>query len=161
MEHRIEPYTSAHKQAIITLITGIQQQEFKVAITAGQQPDLQDIVGYYQTGMGNFWVAVVNEQVVGTIALLDIGHARGALRKMFVHADYRGREYGIGQALLNTLLNWARQHHYKEIFLGTTEKFLAAHRFYEKNHFAEVAVGELPNAFPRMAVDVKFYKLAL
>ena len=48
-----------------------------------------------------------------------------------------------------------------EIYLGTTEKFLAAHRFYEKNGFAEVRRDELPSAFPVMAVDSKFYRRVL
>jgi GNAT superfamily N-acetyltransferase len=161
MSFTIQPYTEVYKQAILNLITGIQQQEFNVAITAEEQPDLQDIPGYYQTGHGNFWVAVANDVVVGTIALMDIGHRQGALRKMFVHAGYRGKEHGVGQALLNTLLAWAQQQQLAEIYLGTTEKFLAAHRFYEKNNFKQVAATALPAAFPRMAVDVIFYKLEL
>jgi N-acetylglutamate synthase-like GNAT family acetyltransferase len=95
---------------------------------------------------------------VGTIALLDIGAAQGALRKMFVHKDYRGREHGTGQLLLNTLFNWAKEKEYAELYLGTTAKFLAAHRFYEKNNFIEVTEAELPDSFPRMEVDVKFYR---
>jgi GNAT superfamily N-acetyltransferase len=80
---------------------------------------------------------------------------------MFVHKDYRGKEHGTGQFLLNTLLAWAQQKDYSEIYLGTTAKFLAAHRFYEKNNFKEVEVAELPTQFPRMAVDVKFYRYGL
>jgi N-acetylglutamate synthase-like GNAT family acetyltransferase len=129
-----------------------------VPITAAEQPDLQQIPDFYQKDNGNFWLAITDAGVVGTIALLDIGHQQGALRKMFVHRDYRGKEHGTGQLLLNTLLAWAQQKEYAEIYLGTTEKFLAAHRFYEKNNFKEVIVDELPTQFPRMAVDVKFYR---
>jgi hypothetical protein len=49
----------------------------------------------------------------------------------------------------------------RDIFLGTTGKFLAAHRFYEKNAFTEIDAAELPPAFPRMAVDTKFYRMVL
>jgi predicted N-acetyltransferase YhbS len=45
--------------------------------------------------------------------------------------------------------------------LGTTAKFLAAHRFYEKNGFREIAQTELPASFPVMTVDTKFYRRAL
>jgi RimJ/RimL family protein N-acetyltransferase len=48
-----------------------------------------------------------------------------------------------------------------EIYLGTTAEFLAAHRFYEKNGFKEIAKSQLPPAFPIMAVDTKFYKQQL
>ena len=161
MEIRIEPYTDQYKQQVIDLISPIQQEEFNIPITPEEQPDLQQIPGFYQKDKGNFWLAMADADVVGTIALLDIGNRQGALRKMFVHRDYRGKERGTGQLLLNTLLAWAQQKGYAEIYLGTTEKFLAAHRFYEKNNFSAVDVAELPAQFPRMGVDVKFYKYVI
>lgn len=161
MKIRIEPYTDGYKQQIVDLISTIQREEFNIPITPEEQPDLQQIPGFYQKENGNFWLAITDAGVVGTIALLDIDNHQGALRKMFVHKDYRGKEHGTGQLLLNTLLAWAQQKGYTEIYLGTTAKFLAAHRFYEKNNFKEVEVAELPARFPRMAVDVKFYRYGL
>jgi N-acetylglutamate synthase-like GNAT family acetyltransferase len=158
METRIEAYTDQYKQHVIDLIVPIQQEEFNIPITAADQPDLQQIPAFYQHNNGNFWLAINDGRVVGTISLLDIGNRQGALRKMFVHKDFRGAAHGTGQLLLNKLFNWAKEKDYAEIYLGTTAKFLAAHRFYEKNNFKEVTVAELPASFPRMAVDVKFYR---
>jgi GNAT superfamily N-acetyltransferase len=56
---------------------------------------------------------------------------------------------------------WAGMHGYTDIFLGTTAKFLAAHRFYEKSGFRDVAMDQLPASFPVMKVDTKFYRYAL
>ncbi len=67
----------------------------------------------------------------------------------------------MAEALLRTLLKSAKAGGIEEVFLGTTEKFLAAHRFYEKHGFARVVPRELPADFPRMALDTRFYKLAL
>jgi N-acetylglutamate synthase-like GNAT family acetyltransferase len=161
MEIKIEPYTDPYKQQVIDLILPIQQEEFNIPITAAEQPDLQQIPAFYQKGNGNFWLAITDSGVIGTISLLDIGHRQGALRKMFVHRNYRGKEHGTAQLLLNTLLQWAQQKKFAEIYLGTTAKFLAAHRFYEKNNFKEVSIAELPEQFPRMEVDVKFYRLGV
>ncbi|MFL5747232.1 MAG: GNAT family N-acetyltransferase [Niastella sp.] len=158
MNYSVAVYTDNYKQPIIDLILSIQTEEFNVAITAGDQPDLQDIPGYYQQGAGNFWLAITGNTVIGTIALSDIGNQQGALRKMFVHKDYRGKDYGVAQELLNTLLSWAKEKELQEIFLGTTDQFHAAHRFYEKNHFQRVPVDSLPPDFSRMAVDSIFYK---
>ena len=158
MAIRVEPYTDNYKQQVIDLIVPIQQEEFAIPITPADQPDLQQIPTFYQKDNGNFWLAIADGRVVGTIALLDIGNHQGALRKMFVHKDYRGKMHGTGQLLLNTLFSWAQQTAYTEIYLGTTAKFLAAHRFYEKNEFVEITIPELPARFPRMEVDVKFYK---
>ncbi len=157
----IRPSEAQDTQAIAAVILPIQQLEFGIPITLDAQPDLSNIAQFYQHGSGNFWVAEVDQQIVGTIALLDIGNREAALRKMFVAAPFRGQTLGVAQRLLHTLLDWAAQHQLERIYLGTTAKFLAAHRFYEKNGFIEVAKSGLPATFPVMAVDSRFYKLSL
>ncbi len=156
----IAPFRPEHADGVVSLILPIQQAEFGIPITLQGQPDLLDIPGFYQHGCGNFWVAMDAGMVVGSVALLDIGNGHGALRKMFVAATHRGAGHGVAKALLETLLAWCRAHGVGEIYLGTTEKFLAAHRFYEKNGFRELPRSELPERFPVMAVDSKFYRRA-
>lgn len=157
----IEPYAARHSAGIAALIVPIQQEEFGIPITYEDQPDLKDIDGFYRKGNGEFWVALDGDRVVGSIALLDIGNGQGALRKMFVAASHRGRAHGVAQRLLDGLLEHARTQGMRDIFLGTTAKFLAAHRFYEKNGFTLIEPDDLPQAFPRMAVDTRFYRIAL
>lgn len=153
-------YRPEYQADVIALILPIQTEEFAINISAAQQPDLSDIENFYQQGTGGFWLALVDNRVVGCIGLKDIGNGQAALRKMFVAREYRGRELGIAAALLNTLCAAAREQGVNDIFLGTTASFLAAHRFYEKNGFCEVTVPELPASFPLMAVDSKFYRLS-
>ena len=157
----IEVYTDIHKNDVADLILSIQNAEFGIPITLEAQPDLNAIPQFYQINNGNFWIAKINDEIVGTISLLDIGNRQGALRKMFVRKNYRGKEFGVGQKLLTTLLEWSRHRGIKEIFLGTTEKFIAAQRFYEKNGFTEIKKKELPETFPVMEVDIKFYRLSV
>lgn len=157
---QIVPFSPPHEEAVGALIVGIQRDEFQIPITLVDQPDLQKIPEFYQRGAGNFWVAVAEGEVVGTVALLDLGNHQGALRKMFVHANYRGAAHGVSARLLETLLEWARARGVKEVYLGTTEKFRAAHRFYERNGFQEVPDNQLPSSFPKMAVDTRFYRHA-
>jgi N-acetylglutamate synthase-like GNAT family acetyltransferase len=157
----VTAYEEKYQQGIVDLILSIQQQEFGVHITINDQPDLQSIASFYQNDNGNFWVAVVEEKVVGTIALVDIGNSQVALRKMFVHKDYRGKENGTAQALIDMLFEWVRQKQLQAIFLGTIDTMLAAHRFYQKNGFAEIAKAQLPPSFPVMAVDNRFFVLHL
>lgn len=154
----IRPFVGADRDAVFGVILPIQQQEFGIPVTAADQPDLAAIPDFYQSGKGQFWVAVSDGSVVGTIGLKDIGNDEAALRKMFVAADYRGREHGVAQRLLETLFEHASAQGLRQVILGTTDKFLAAHRFYEKNGFAEIAKADLPAAFPVMAVDSKFYR---
>jgi N-acetylglutamate synthase-like GNAT family acetyltransferase len=153
--HRFE---LAQAAAVCDLVLAIQQQEFGLPVTAAAQPDLLDIPAHYQRGHGDFWVALQAAQVVGCVGLLDIGGRRGALRKMFVAAPFRGSRFGVAQGLLQTLLRSGRDRGVDEVWLGTTEKFQAAHRFYEKHGFARVDRSGLPRAFPVMAVDTRFYR---
>jgi len=157
----VVPFSIEHQAGVVGLILPIQQSEFGIPITLADQPDLGDIPGFYQTGSGNFWVALSGAQVVGTISLLDIGNGRGALRKMFVHSEFRGPRYGVARRLLETLLGWCDKNRIREVYLGTTAKFVAAHRFYEKNGFTEIEKSQLPPEFPVMLVDTKFYARVL
>jgi len=157
----IDIYTDIHKKNVADLILHIQTNEFGIPISLEKQPDLNDIPGFYQTNNGNFWIAKIDNNVIGTISLLDIGNSQGALRKMFVDKNYRGKDFNVGKTLLNTLMDWAKHKGFTEIFLGTTEKFLAAQRFYEKNGFNEIAKQKLPATFPVMEVDVKFYRISV
>ena len=153
----VVPFAPQHAAGVVAVILPIQQREFEIPITLDAQPDLRDIPGFYQRGCGNFWVAVEDGAVVGTLGMLDIGNGQAALRKMFVSATHRGPAHGTAKRLLDTLLDWCHAHAVREIHLGTTAKFLAAHRFYEKSGFREIPRAELPASFPVMVVDTKFY----
>ncbi len=150
-------YQDVHQAQIIDLILTIQQKEFQVPITAADQPDLKIIPDFYQQGGGNFWVTLHDDKVVGTIALIDAGGGVGALRKMFIHKDFRSK-YGIAQQLLDTLLAYAAQHGIHTVCLGTIERLAAARRFYERNGFELILKENLPSQFPIMAVDTLFYQ---
>ncbi|MBJ7927716.1 MULTISPECIES: GNAT family N-acetyltransferase [Bacillus cereus group] len=154
----IIPYESAFQDEVVDLIVHIQQKEYNVPITKEEQPDLLEIETFYQRDYGNFWVATYGGKVVGTVALLDIENQQVALRKMFVKKEFRGKEWGASHKLLQTAISWAENKKLKDIYLGTTVKFLAAHRFYEKNNFKSVSIDELPKSFPVLQVDKKFYR---
>ncbi len=155
------PYAKADEDAVIAHILAIQQGEFAVPVTAEDQPDLRAVADVYQSGTGGFWVAEMEGRIVGTIGLIGFGNGEGALRKMFVAADVRGREQGVAARLLDTLLEHCRAKGIAGITLGTVAKLQAAIRFYEKNGFVPVVPGDLPEGFPRMPVDTHFYRLEL
>jgi N-acetylglutamate synthase-like GNAT family acetyltransferase len=118
---QIVPFDPLHAKEVGSLIVSIQRDEFQIPITLEDQPDLQKIPDFYQQGTGNFWVALAAGKVVGTVALVDLGNHQAALRKMFVHASYRGPKQGVSARLLATLVEWGRARDVKEVYLGTTE----------------------------------------
>jgi N-acetylglutamate synthase-like GNAT family acetyltransferase len=161
MGYRVVEYEDKYQQAVIDLILPIQQKEFNVPVTLHDQPDLQNIPSYYQKNNGNFWIALDNHKVVGTIGIIDFSGDQVALRKMFVRLDYRGKEKGIAQLLLDKLKDWCKQKKVKSIFLGTVDAMHAAHRFYQKNGFTELLKTDLPETFPLVRVDNKFFKCTI
>lgn len=154
----IQPFEDQDTNNIVNLILNIQQNEFQVPITINEQQDLLNIPTFYQQKKGNFWVAKFNDEVVGTIALIDCGDNIGTIRKMFVKKEFRGKEFGIAQRLLNTLEESARTSTIKSLYLGTLERLQAAIRFYERNGFTLIQKQNLPTVFPLMPVDTHFFE---
>ncbi len=158
----IQPYTSQYQEHVTALILHIQQVEYQVPIILADQPDLLSIESVYQSGKGNFWVALTPAgELAGTIALLDTGHPFVTIRKMFVKAEYRGRAWGTASLLYDQLENWAMRQGFESLWLGTFDRLHAALRFYEKKGFHPVEKGQLPEGFPLMAVDNRFFMKAL
>ncbi|MFT4092594.1 MAG: GNAT family N-acetyltransferase [Niabella sp.] len=111
---------------IISLILPIQQIEFNVPVSLESQPDLLDIESHYHATGGNFWGAVLDGRIIGTIALIATGHHTGAIRKMFVQKEYRGKELGVAQQLFATPIDFCKQKDITELYLGTMDMLKAA-----------------------------------
>lgn len=157
----IQEFSPAYQQQVVDLILDIQQNEFHVPITLDDQQDLVAIPTFYQNGKGNFWMALNDGQVIGTIALVSFSDHQAALRKMFVNKNFRGKQFGTAQKLFETLLEWSREKFIYEIYLGTLSHMHAAHSFYRRNGFEEINREELPLDFPLVHVDSMFFKLLL
>jgi len=119
----IVPFAEHHLSGVVDVILPIQRLEFSIPIKLAAQPDLLDIPGFYQKGCGNFWVAVRGSEVVGTIALLDIGNGQVALRKMFVKAQFRGSTQRVAHRLLRVVVDWCKLHNVGEIYLVPLPNF--------------------------------------
>lgn len=161
MSFRIQPFDPSYQSEVIHLIERIQVGEFNIPIEDGQRKELQSISTAFQKDKGNYWVALFNEKVIGTIAVIDIGHRAFELRDVFLDKDYRGAITGFAGKLLDTIVAWSKEHDVHTIYLGTTLAFRAAHRFYEKNGFREIARTEMPSYCQPMDCDEKFYQLDL
>ncbi|PZR25877.1 MAG: GNAT family N-acetyltransferase [Citrobacter freundii] len=163
MEHHFvtRPLTNAHCEQIINVILPIQQIEFGVPITLDGQPDLLDIESNYINPGGGFWGTFDGDQLVGTIGLMNASNGLGVIRKMFVKKEYRGKDLGVAQQLLDILLQYCREHSLPHVCLGTVGQLKAAHRFYEKNGFQPLPAEDLPANFPRMKPDHIFYDIHL
>ena len=64
---KIASFSPEHMADVISVILPIQQSEFEIPITLDAQPDLKNITEYYQHAGDNFWVALDDGKVVGTM----------------------------------------------------------------------------------------------
>ncbi|XP_006818354.1 N-acetyltransferase 8-like [Saccoglossus kowalevskii] len=116
---------------------------FKQCIRKRLASDLKDIKTTYidiDSGSGNFWVAVYDGQIVGTVALfLREFEGRGMqpeLTTMYVHRKYR--RLGIGTKLMNKAVQYANDHQFSCVFLTTGEDNHEARKLYIKTGFVKI-----------------------
>lgn len=159
--YEIQLLENSYCKKILDLILPIQKVEFNLPVTLEGQPDLLDIESNYHETGGGFWGAIQNGELIGTIALISIGHQSGAIRKMFVKKEFRGKERGVAQQLLSTLTAHCNDCGIFQLYLGTVDLLKAAHRFYERNGFQRISKGELPLYFPTMMGENVYYHLQL
>ena len=108
-----------------------------------------------------YWIALINEQVIGTIGIVMVKNEFAILKRMMLKKSFRGKAFGIAQQLLQTALDWCAQNNLNQIYLGTMNQFKAAQIFYEKNGFQRVSETALPNNFLTNPLDSVFYQRKL
>ena len=156
---KIENFAPDEQDEIKAFVLGIQNGEFNLSFEADEQPDLLNIQKFY--GSGGFWVAKVDNSIVGTIGLQKLDEESGALRKMFVRKEYRSSDLKIAQKLFHRLLNTAQKKGFRYILLDTPAIAGAAHRFYEKNGFIRLSKSQVPTHYNYPDRDSRIYKLVL
>ncbi len=156
----IQPFSEIYQKQVENLVLGIQNGEFKLGITAKDQPDLPNIGEFYKNG--KFWIALNEQnQLMGTIGIQPLNQNQAVLRKMFLDKSMRGnKDINLAQRLYETLLDYAKKEDFKELWLDTPPPAHAAHRFYERNGFELMPTESTPKDFKTPAVpNLRIYRL--
>lgn len=146
---KIVPYQAIHKSGIEIMTLKISE-EFKdqiVPIPTNETPVVPD----------QYWVAIHNRAVVGTVGVLVVANDFGVLKKMMLHKEFRGKEAGISKKLLETVIKWCTENKVSKLYLGTMHQFKAAQSFYTKNGFTRISKNELPTNFLQNPLDSVFF----
>ena len=97
--------------------------------------DLRRIKEEYIDNGGEFFVATINDRIIGMGALRKKTDKTAEIKRMRVRPEFQGK--GIGGLILDRLIERAKELGYKELILDTSIKQIAAQRLYESRGFKE------------------------
>jgi molybdopterin-guanine dinucleotide biosynthesis protein A/N-acetylglutamate synthase-like GNAT family acetyltransferase len=149
LEPPIVPFAAEHADGFRSLVSDTLR-EFGFEPDAAFDPDLDDPAQTYAA----LWVVLEGDEVVGSIALRDLGERRLELKRMYLRPSQRGR--GLGRRLLATAVEWARAQGTRTIRLDTTGEMEAARHLYEQHGFRRI-----PGEAPRQGQQRLLYELEL
>lgn len=78
-------------------------------------------------------IAVVDDQVVGSIAYINKGTNIAEIKRVYVYAEHRGT--GISQKFMDLIIEELEESGYEKVVLETWSKFNRGINFYTKNDF--------------------------
>jgi GNAT superfamily N-acetyltransferase len=145
----IVPFQPAHADGFRSLVVDTLR-EFGFEPDAALDTDLDDPAGAYAA----LWIVVDGDDVVGSVALRELGDGTALLKRMYLRPAARG--HGTGKQLLGVALGWAREHGVRSIRLDTSERMVAAQRLYEAHGFRRI-----PGEAPRQGQCRLLYELTL
>ncbi|MEH7453920.1 bifunctional helix-turn-helix transcriptional regulator/GNAT family N-acetyltransferase [Gottfriedia acidiceleris] len=82
---------------------------------------------------GELWVAEVNGEIVGSIAITKANESVAQLRWFVLDEKYQG--LGIGKKLIETALNFCKENQFAHVFLWTVSTLETARYLYKKYNF--------------------------
>lgn len=135
-EIKIRKYNDNDYQSMYDLHIKAMQ---KIGAYKGDGPwdnDLKDIQNNYFNNKGFFYIAELNNEIIGMGAFRKIDYKTAEIKRMRVSPGYQGR--GIGKMILDKLIVKAKEYGYKKLMLETSDKQIAANKLYMKSGFVEM-----------------------
>lgn len=137
----LREYSFEHEYALRKFFKEILVDEFdiKEAENGVEKEDLS----VYGSGNNKLWIYFdENDNIIGTIGLIEQEDGKTLLKKFYVRKDYRSKK--LGYELYKLAERYVIEKKYIEILLGTQqEKMLDAVKFYIRNGFESFMCDEL------------------
>lgn len=133
-------YSDQVKRLLTTVLQSLDLKEVPEAPPSG--PDVTcddsdlDRIAIIYTGRRHFWLAIMEDEVIGMAAIKEMDAAVAVLRRRFVAINYHGMD--VGRCLLGTALEFAQAQGYQTVQLDTHIGMKRAHAFYEKHGFRKM-----------------------
>lgn len=130
------PATAADVPAVMLLIGRVFAEYGLLLMPAFEVPDLLRFDAHYTAPRGAFWVVRDATRVVGSVGVDRVDDRTAELHRLYVDASLRGR--GIGQRLVETVLDWSRAQGLGRVVLWSDTRFESSHRLYRRLGFAQL-----------------------
>lgn len=131
------PATAADVPAVMLLIGRVFAEYGLLLMPAFEVPDLLRFDVHYTAPRGAFWV-VRDEttRVIGSVGVDRKDETTAELKRLYVDASLRGR--GVGQRLVETVLEWAREERFTRVVLWSDTRFENSNRLYRRLGFTQL-----------------------
>ncbi|OGG26334.1 hypothetical protein A2960_05555 [Candidatus Gottesmanbacteria bacterium RIFCSPLOWO2_01_FULL_39_12b] len=88
---------------------------------------------YYKNVGGIFYLLENNGEIIGTIAVKNIGNKKAEIKRLYINKDYRGQ--GLGLKLFDRALQFSKDSGFQSAKLDTWVRFKTAFSLYKKRGF--------------------------
>ncbi len=134
----IERYKPQFFEGILYVIDRVLYGEFGFDREDSLDYDLNDIEAEYCNNGGIFLVVVTKRgEVIGTGALRKLTPTTCEVKRMYLFPEYRG--IGLGRALMEKLLEFAKKEGYKRVVLDSTRDMKRALALYRSFGFVKTS----------------------
>jgi N-acetylglutamate synthase-like GNAT family acetyltransferase len=106
-------------------------QTFEAYVASG----LAEFVQTFQPDKDRIWLAEMNDQTIGSIAIVGRSRTEAQVRWLLVHPDCRG--LGLGKELLKEAILFCKECKYRNVFLWTTSELIVARHLYSSAGFSK------------------------
>jgi len=130
------PATAADVPAVMLLIGRVFAEYGLLLMPAFEVPDLLRFNAHYTPPRGAFWVVREDARVVGSVGVERLDDRTAELHRLYLDSTLRGR--GIGRALVETVLDWAREQGVRRLVLWSDTRFEQSHRLYRRLGFEQL-----------------------
>ena len=103
-------------------------------------PDLDNPDDFYIKPGGMFYIIKDEDEIIGTIGIINRGNNLAEFKRFYVDPSYRGK--GYGSKLLKKAIEFCKENKFKKIEFESGKKFKDAHKFYQKRGFKIVKEDE-------------------
>jgi putative acetyltransferase len=101
------------------------------------EQEMAQIEGIYSLPKGLFWVVQEGEKLVGCVGFKHLDATTAEVKRLYVQPAFRGHK--LGEQLMQTLTQAARQLGYQRLVLDTVPQTVFAQSIYQRMGFTPIA----------------------